>query len=228
VSWNRHRRTLRLRAVLFFAFLPAGIPAETPTAPTVRADTPIGHWVAEHPSKNGIGSWWDFRPDGTFTMHIGAVVTSPIIRSGDTFTTPPPTIHSAPITVTFHIDGDTLHIKSANAPEQIFARIGPAPSAADPLLGKWKPIPPATLSADPNIAAEQKLMANSVLAFFADNTESLRIPFSNYQGTWDATTHTFQVNNQAPHAFQRTGPKLTLGHPPDSRTTNTYLPDPVL
>ena len=51
--------------------------------------TPVGHWVAEHLSNSGIGSWWDFRPDGTLTMHVGAIVTSPITRSGDTFTSPP-------------------------------------------------------------------------------------------------------------------------------------------
>src|SRR5437899_12570861 len=50
----------------------AGAPAQTQTPP---ADTPVGHWVAEHISHNGIGSWWDFRPDRTLTMHLGAIVT---------------------------------------------------------------------------------------------------------------------------------------------------------
>ena len=59
--------------------------AQTETPATA---TPVGHWVAEHVSTSGIGSWWDFRPDGTLTMHVGAIVTSPITRSGDTFTSP--------------------------------------------------------------------------------------------------------------------------------------------
>ena len=118
--------------------------------------TPVGHWVAEHPSQTGIGSWWNFRSDGTLTMHIGAVVNSPITRSGDTFTSPAPTVGGAPITVTYHVDADTLHIQSPNIPEQTFSRIGPAVSATDPLLGKWKPLPPATPSTDPNVAAQQK------------------------------------------------------------------------
>jgi hypothetical protein len=218
--------SLLIRAILLAIPLLAPLSASAQTPPT---DTPVGHWVAEHPSKGGIGSWWDFRPDGTFTMHIGAIVTSPITRSGDTFTSPPATTNGAPITVTFHIDGDTLHIKSADAQEQTFTRIGPAPSATDPLLGKWKPIPPATFSTDPNTAAQQKLMVSSTLAFFADNTESVRIPFSTFEGAWDATAHTFRINNQnAIYTFQRTGSKLTLGQPPDGHKTDTYLPDPIL
>jgi len=44
-------------------------------------DTPVGHWVAEHTSNGGIGSWWDFRSDGTLTMqHRCESSTSPITR----------------------------------------------------------------------------------------------------------------------------------------------------
>jgi hypothetical protein len=193
------------------------------------ADTPVGHWVAEHISHSGIGSWWDFRPDGTLTMHLGAIVTSPITRSGDTFTSPPVTVNGPPIKVTYHVDGDTLHLQSADTPDQILSRIGPAPSAADPLLGKWKPVPPATPSTDPKIAAQQTLMINATLVFSADNTESIRVPFTAQEGTWDATAHTFRLANQtATFSFQRTGSKLTLGQPPDNHKTDTYIPDPIL
>jgi len=162
-------------------------------------------------------------------MHIGAIVTSTITRSGDTFTSPPVTTNGEPITVTYHIDGDTLHLKSAANPEQAFTRIGPATSPTDLLLGKWKPLPPAIPSTDPNLAAQQKLMTNAVLAFFADNIESVRIPFSTFEGTWDAAAHTFHINNQTEtYTFQLTGSKLTLGQPPDGRKTDTYVPDPIL
>ena len=202
--------------------------AQTQTTPP-STGTPVGHWVAEHPSQSGIGSWWDFRSDGTLTMHIGAIVTSTITRSGDTFTSPPATAAGAPITVTFHVDGNTLHIKSADGQEQTFTRIGTAPSATDPLLGKWQPLPPAILSTDPNVAAQQKLMTTATLAFFADNTESVRIPFSTSEGTWDATAHTFHINTQKEtYAFQMTGSKLSLGQPPDGHKTDTYIPDPIL
>ena len=217
-----------IRAAVLCALLVIGFHASAQTATPATA-TPVGHWVAEHVSTSGIGSWWDFRPDGTLTMHIGAIVTSPITRSGDTFTSPPVTVNGPPIKVTYRIEGDTLHLQSLDTPEQVLTRIGPAPSAADPLLGKWKPLPPATPSTDPNIAAREKLMANATLVFSADNTESLRVPFNALEGTWDATAHTFRLANQAASfSFQRTGAKLTLGQPPDGRKTDTYIPDPIL
>ena len=211
-----------IRLSLIFTLLLATLHAQNP------ADSPVGHWVAERPSQGGIGSWWDFHPDGTLTMHIGAMVTLSITRSGATFTSPSGTTNGAPITVTFDVDNDTLHITAPNTPRQTFARIGPAPSAVDPLLGKWKPIPPATPSTDPNIAAQQKATANAILIFSADNTESIRIPFSNYDGAWDAATHTFHLSNQPSYTFQRAGAKLILGQPPDGHKTDTYIADPVL
>ncbi len=218
--------TLSLIRVILTTCLLSALPTNAQSPP---ADTPVGHWVAEHPSNSGIGSWWDFRSDGTLTMHIGAIVTSSITRSGDTFTSPPPTVSGPPIKVTFHVDGDTLHLLSPNTPEQTLTRIGPAPSADDPLLGKWKPSAPITPSTDPKIAAQEKLMTNATLVFSPDNTESLRVPFTAFEGTWDATAHTFHLQNQpASFTFQRAGSKLTLGQPPDGHKTDTYLPDPIL
>lgn len=215
--------------ILHLAPYSASSQTPAPTTSTTSPDTPVGHWVAEHPSQGGIGSWWDFRPDGTLTMHVGAIVTSPITRSGDTFTSPPVTTTGAPIQVTYHIDGDTLHLKSGNTPEQILARVGPAPSATDPLLGKWKPVPPATPSTDSNVATQEKVMANALLVFSPDNTESLRIPFTAIEGIWDGSAHTFHLEKQtAVYTFQRTGARLTLGQPPDNKKTDTYIADPIV
>ncbi len=72
-------------------------------------------------------------------------------------------------------------------------------------------------------------MTNATLVFSPDNTESIRVPFTAFEGTWDAAAHTFHLQNQpASFTFQRTGPKLTLGQPPDGHKTDTYLPDPIL
>ena len=226
---NRLGLTFTLLLVPLAAFSQSQ-PSQNPSKPNPPAESPVGHWVAEHPSRTGVGSWWDFRPDGTLTMHIGAIVSSTITRTADTITSPPVTVNGPPVTVSYHIEGgDTLHMKSTGNPEQTLARVGPAPSATDPLLGKWRPLPPPTYSSDPNMAAQQKLMSNAILAFFPDNTESVRIPFNTLEGTWDATAHTFRINNQVEiYTFQRTGPKLTLGQPPDGHKTDTYLPDPIL
>lgn len=219
-------RTRQVLSTFLLAALPAA--AQTPTSPQATV-TPVGHWVAERSSHGGIGSWWDFRPDGTLTMSIGAMVTSAITRTGDTITSPPVTVNGPPITVTYRIEGDTLHLASAGKPEQTLARIGPALSTIDPLLGRWRPLLPATPSADPEMAAQQKLMTTATLAFFADNTESVRIPFNTSEGTWDATAHTFHLNNRKEtYRFQLTGAKLSLGQPPDGLKTETYIPDPIL
>lgn len=221
------RRIFLTASSLLIATLFAASQTSAPSDPA----SPVGHWVAEHASNGGIGSWCDFRSDGTLTTHIGAMVTSPITRAGDTFTSPAPTTDGAPVKVTYHVDGDTLHLVSPNTLDQTLTRIGPAPSATDPLLGKWKPTPPATPSTNPDIAAQQKAMANAILVFSANNTESVRVPFTSVEGTWDPTAHTFHLQNQpatAVYSFQRTGAKLALGLPPDNKKTDTYIPDPIL
>ena len=224
-------QTTRRILLTAFGLLITTLFASSQTSAPSDPASPVGHWVAEHPSNGGIGSWWDFRPDGTLTTHIGAIVTSPITRTGDTFTSPAPTTDGAPVKVTYRVDGDTLHLTSPSTPDQTLTRIGPAPSATDPLLGKWKPNPPATPSTNPDIAAQQKIMTNATLVFSADNTESVRVPFTSIEGTWDATAHTFHLQHQpatAVYSFQRTGAKLTLGQPPDNKKTDTYIPDPIL
>lgn len=202
-------------------------PSYSQTPSVNETDSPVGQWIAEHVSKDGIRSWWDFRPDGTFTMKIGIIVTSPITRSGDTFTSPATTIKGVPIPMNYCVKGDMLHIKSPNSPEQTFLRIGPAPSTSDPLLGKWRPLPPATFDPDPEIATQQRMMTNATLVFTANNKQSLRVPFSNYEGVWNDSNHTFHLNNQPAYSFQRTGPRLLLNQPPRGRKIDTYLPDPA-
>lgn len=221
---SNHPSMSVLRVGLFLLSI-AATPAHSEILSIAPTSSPVGEWIIEHPSKEGIGSWWDFHPDGTFTMHIGVIVTSRITRAGDTFTSPATNIKGSPIPMTYRVEGATLHVWSPHSPEQTFTRIGPAPSATDPLLGKWKPSPPAALSTDPNIASQQKLMASATLIFSADNTETLRVPFSNYEGVWDAATHTFHINNQSAYTFQRMGEKLALDHTPEGHKTGTYIAD---
>jgi hypothetical protein len=217
-----------LALILVVLAIPALSQAPTPaeTAPTT-ANTPVGHWMAEHPSKGGIGSWWDFQPDGTFIMHAGAMVTGPFKHSGNKLTLPQ-TFSGPPMQATFRIDGDKLFIKGPGAPETSFTRQGPAPSPTDPLLGKWRPDPPAVPDPDPQAAAMLKAMANALYVFSADGTQSVRIPFGVKTGTWDAAAHTFHFQNATiVYSFDHTGPKLVLGQPPQNKTTDTYLPDPI-
>jgi len=222
------RRNQRSRFSLLI-FLIASLSAVAQTSPKA-ADTnsPVGHWVAEHPSYGGIGSWWNFRTDGTLTMYVGAIATSPLTRTGDTLTMPSGQEGKPPIPLTYKIEGNTLHLKTSDGHESIFTRIGTAPSPDDPLLGQWRPNPPATPSPDPSEAAYQKALANAVYLFSADGTQSIRIPFTSHEGTWSASSHTLQVQGSSKtYSFGRSGTKLTLGQPPDGQKTDTYLPDPL-
>jgi hypothetical protein len=231
----------------------SGQPQRSAETASAQANTPVGHWVAEHPSKGGIGSWWEFRTDGSLTMHAGVVITFPITRSGNTMTRPGGTVNGPPEHFTFQVVGDTLHLfqnvyemagvsdmaafrqkapdyKGPETIDMAYSRVGAAPSAADPLLGQWKPVPPTTPpnpTTDQSQAALQKMALNSITLFSADGTESLRMPFSSREGTWDASAHTFRYASQAAvYSFERTGAKLTLGQPPNNTQTDTYLPDP--
>ena len=204
--------------------------SHTPNSSASASPTsPVGRWVAEHPSQGGLGSWWDFRADGTLTMHTGVVVTSPVTHDKTTITMPPATTTGTPSAITYHIAGDTLRLDFPNTPGQSFTRVGTAPSTTDPLLGKWRPVQSSTPTTDQAVLAQRKAMALALYVFSADNTESVRIPFTVTEGRWNPTTHTFQLQGQTTaYSYQRTGPKqLNLGQPPDNQRTDTYLPDPL-
>ena len=43
--------------------------SQTPS-PVWPTDSPVGHWIVEHaPMFGALGTWWDFRADGTFTLY---------------------------------------------------------------------------------------------------------------------------------------------------------------
>ena len=222
------RRNLRssylLRALLVAALLPAALFSQT-----TPADTPVGRWLDEQTSEGGLGTWRDFRPDGTFTKYVGAAVTVPIKRSHDKLTLPAPTAHGAPIRFAVQIDDNTLYLKSSTI-QQTYTRVGPALSPTDPLLGKWKLVPDPATSPNPSEAAQQ---ATALYVFSPDGSESARVPFESMDGTWNATTHTFRFNDRTvEYSYQRIGSKLILGQPPDntdnSRHTAAFIPDPIL
>jgi hypothetical protein len=156
------------------------------------------------------------------------MVTTPLKRAGDVLTMPPATVGAPPSQISFRVEGNTLRLIAANGQELKYTRIGESPSPSDPLLVKWRPVPPATPNADPNMAALEKVNRDAVYVFAADGTESVRIPFGSREGTWDLTAHTFRFLNEAvAYSFSFSGPKLVLGQPPEGKATDTYLPDPL-
>jgi hypothetical protein len=223
---QRPRFNRLIPALAACLLLTAGALAQTPATADTPA-TPVGRWVAEHPSNGGIGSWWDFRANGTLTQYVGAMVTTHVTHSGDTLTMPSDTVGGPPVHVKIRIAEDTLYL-NANNSELSFTRVGPAPSPSDPLLGKWKPIAPKVATHDPQSAALEKAQANALYVFSADGTETVRIPFGSRKGTWNAASHTFHLQDQpVVYSFQLSGAKLLLGQPPDNKKTDSYLPDPI-
>jgi hypothetical protein len=220
-------RRLASRLSLALLIWSVSLCARAQAPPAAAPNTAVGHWVAEHPSTGGVGSWWDFRADGTLTLTFGAMVTSPITRTGDTFLSPSGTVAGPPVEIKFKVEGDTLHLTSSGT-EIIFARVGPAPSSSDALLGKWKPIPSSTPSSNPNEAALEKAKANAIYVFSADGTQSVRIPFGSREGVWDAQAHTFKfADDPVSYTFLLANSRLILGQPPDNKKIDSYLPDPI-
>jgi hypothetical protein len=182
--------------------------------------------MAEQTS-HGIGSWWEFRPDGTFTMQFGAMSTTPVTHSGNTLSAPSPKVAGQTDSSTFRIEGNKLYLKHGSGAEVSYMRDGPAPSAADPLLGKWLRILPAA-SEDPvaNSPAALEAMRKLMVVFSADGTQSVRIPFTIREGTWNA--HSFQFKGEATtHAYHRVGRILDLSPSSDTQQPETFVPDPI-
>src|SRR5215831_5112791 len=101
--WDRvhHRRRLLLFLLLLAIYCNAQV---------IKSDI-VGHWVAVHRSEGGIGSMWEFKADGTFTMAPGAVVDMPYKIEGDKLILPPGTTgpDAKPLVLAFRIEGDTLY-----------------------------------------------------------------------------------------------------------------------
>ncbi|MGH7267234.1 MAG: DUF5640 domain-containing protein [Candidatus Rokuibacteriota bacterium] len=98
-----------------------------------RAETLVGRWDAEARSRGGLGTWWQFRADGTVSMSLGAMVDDRYRIDGEELTLLPDTAHAADQTVTMRITGDTL-----TAAGQTMRRVGGA-SPGDPphVRGVW-------------------------------------------------------------------------------------------
>ena len=192
------------------------------------ADRPTGRWISQHTSAGGIGTWWDFRPDGTLTMYLGAAVTAPVTHTADTLSAPGSGPGEGRLTLDYRITGNILNLKRPGDPDTLFTRDGRAPKPSDPLLGRWRPNPPASYSSNPELAARQRAMTTGVYIFSADNTQTVRIPFVSRAGTWDAAAHTIKLEGEDhAYTFHRTATGLVLGQPPDSSKTGTYVRDPV-
>lgn len=217
-----------------FFSAPKQLPAQavTPTSAGI-----VGSWVAEHRSQGGIGSRWQFRPDGTLTMWIGAMVDSPYTLEGDRLTLHPrstaPDAKPQVSKIALHGDKLCLSPTESGPPENCLTRVGTATPEA-PLLGSWKP-EEITATAPPSETAEQKqqretaarIYKEALWTFTPAGILKLRIPFRSFEGTWDKAAQTFSVTMQGKKTegkFHLEGDKLVLSQA-DGKTGDTYLRD---
>ncbi|RXH54978.1 hypothetical protein GRAN_4082 [Granulicella sibirica] len=125
-----------IHTLLFSASLLAQTPA--PTKPALSTESPVGHWVAEHTSKQELGLWWDFRADGTVTATVGGIVNGTYKLDGKQLSiSSPDTVQtSATFDVRF-ADGklfSTAHAEG-HPPTMEFSRVGPLRRLVHPSSG---------------------------------------------------------------------------------------------
>jgi len=220
----------RLLPVVLLLCLAEGSIAQTtmsqhhPAAPA--ADSPTGRWITTHISSGGVGSWWDFRHDGTLTLFIGAAVTAKISHTLTHVTVPSGEPAGGTITLEYTITGKLLNMKRPGDRDTLFTREGQPPKPSDPLLGRWRPNPPATYSENASFAARQKALTMGVYIFSADDNQTVRIPFTTRTGTWDAATHSFHLEgDQQSYHYTRVPEGLKIGLPPDETRSDTLIHD---
>jgi len=189
-------------------------------------NTPVGRWITTRISQGGIGNWWDFRSDGTVVLYIGAAVTSPVSHTDKTLTVPDGGPNHTTLELVYVITGNQLNLHRPGDRDTLFTRDGQPTDPKDPLLGRWRPNPPATYSENASLAARQKAMTQGVYIFKADNTQTVRIPFLSRSGTWSSATHCFHMDGEKSDLkFERVKEGLTIGLPPDGTRTDTLVPD---
>jgi TonB family protein len=225
----------RLMTVGITTFLSVLVSAQT-SPPTHVADThfPVGRWIAENPSKGGIGSWWEFRADGTLTMYFGVMVNDHIDRSGDTFMMPSGMAGGEPVRARYTISNGVLSIDTGASQSTTYSRIGTSPNPTDLLIGSWRPLPrTANVGGDPNFAKnyaimQQVMSTKGLLVFTPDGMQYLRVPLGTREGTWDDHANSFHIQDDpVTYAFGRMNSKLVLGEPPNGRDMASYVPDPL-
>jgi len=152
----------------------------------------VGHWVPERTAKSGLGSIWDFKPDGSLTMAIGVVANSPYRLEGDTLILPPETTlpEAKPELITVRFDGDHMYERHGDAAEEIrYVRIKGGKPGDAAIVGVWKndmPLPGTKLDA---------AFKDATYTFTRDGMAKMRSAFRSSAGRYDMTRHTYSLDS---------------------------------
>lgn len=152
----------------------------------------VGHWVPERTSKSGLGSIWDFKPDGTLTRAIGVVANSPYRLEGDTLIFPPETTPpgAKPDLITVRFEGDRMYQRPGDANQEIrYARIKGGKPGDAAIVGVWKndmPLPGTKLDA---------AFKDATFTYTRDGVFKMRSAFLSEAGRYDMTSHTYSLDS---------------------------------
>jgi hypothetical protein len=224
-----------IAAILFAALsLPCVIaqpPATAPPSATTNpaANSPIGHWVANHPGKDALALWWDFRTDGTLTLNAGAIVNSTYKLSGTTLTLTANEPGAASEVFNVHFSNGKLYTTphTAHPSTMEFTRIGPQPNSGPNIVGTWS-VSDAQHTNDPAQEQPPNRTMNTVVVYEANGSYHLRTPVKSFAGNWNPTTQTYKLKPYPPLYYQRRGDNLLIALPPGGKQKHLYLPDTVL
>jgi TonB family protein len=211
----------------------------------------VGRWVGLNRSEGGMGSIWEFKSDGTFTMSPAAVVDMRYRLERDTLTMSFQQVSSdsGPQVLKIRLQGDRLYAKYGDMPEQIFlVRTKGGMPGDDPIIGEWKPDPSLTdrwirgapaansnqLKMSPELFSKLALVFvnNTTYTFTRDGIVKLRIAFQTISGRYDVNGQTFSLDlaNETGQSKTFTGHfelrdgELCLTQP-DGHTQDIYVRD---
>jgi hypothetical protein len=220
-----------IAAILLAATALAQPPATAPPSTTAKpaANSPIGHWIANHPGKDALALWWDFRSDGTLTLNAGAIVNSTYKLSGTTLTLSANEPGAAPEIFDVHFSNGKLYTTphTAHASTTEFTRMGPQPNSGPNIVGTWR-TSNAPHTDDPAQEQPRNRMMNTTVVYDANGGYHLRTPVQSFEGHWDPAAHTYKLKPYPALRYQRRGDDLLIALPPDGKQKHLYLPDSIL
>lgn len=155
-------------------------------------DAVVGHWVPEHTSKGGLGSIWDFQPDGSLTMAIGVVANGPYRLEGDTLILLPETTlpGAKPQLITLRFEGDRLYQRFSGVEKEVrFVRIKGGKPGDAAIVGVWKsdmPLPGTKLDT---------ALKDATYTYTRDGVFKMRSAFRSSAGRYDVTNHTYSLDS---------------------------------
>ena len=202
-------------------------PTQPATVAPIPVDSPVGHWIADHPNTDTptLELWWNFLPDGTMTATAGIIVRSHWTLAGDTLTSGPTPTNPKPDVIHIQFKDGKLIGTPAAIPSLTltFVRVGQPTPDKPPIVGAWT-LEHASDAPDPQTLATVNAIRGTLFLYTADGTSEIRISVDVTTGRWSPTTHTYTLPDHPALPFHRTGPDLTLTPPTDSKP-HLYHPE---